>query len=1361
MSLENRVCQVSRSNSTYSHTHGCPRGHFKALHIRTTEKCKDKATHANGLFCWLHSTEAYALYMGYKRRNARLNSFDEEAPPYLTQAKVSLANQNFQDIKDQKTIDEVHSHLFKKYTLLGQVIDARRVHHKHFYPVHYDYGHQAYLDKLSNERHIVLRALEKVAMRLSHILYQKEQWFAWVKQVQDEEEATREREQKKVKQEAVLFKRHWKELQARMDQKRNKDDERRQDAFLEEAWRERVAEEKDLDAFDPIQDADYHKRLQYVELIKHFLWMEPDVRGVEKKDTSSALPSKVEALDLSNESLPPSKKPENKSKGKMTGGASKAGDTKAQSSKAAGPHGQNKLLAMQENGETGADFEGVEPKKSAIETEEEVRKRLGEGVKKNYDDAPGFTIIGTLENPHELKEKTAPMAVDEVDQAVKDIRQIKLLLFCRLLLAQASMLPAAVRASNVQEFLDDVEVAESDLRDLCLRVEQPTLQDIRDACADFARGNEAASEEDEGADEDYEICSDSDDDANETLQDMLADDARFKHFETEDLFANKLLGKVSKFGKHNQKYKAGKTGTKSQKTKITIYGKTIWNYASEKAMSRDGWLQFSIMAKDCDLKDAIQLCRNWNEFSDLSHLTNLQFFPAANWISWGAERTVSQLQELEFFPYFFDFEAQGRNRHHQVGGRGHGRRQHEFVEMRNIMVGHMKRHHPVTRRFLQYLMMRTGRSLAPDQLWTFRAKKGLGRASKNEWVNILEVGPAYFAMTDKLRKWRFGFNDYYDVFIWDFAPGTDSMETYNLIITELRNAWRIKQPRDVYQHKQALLRTLTREKETMRVRQIKPGENVSSLWGDVTSPSVEFRLFDVNMKSHDVRTRTDADFVRSPYLFYNEASAAEDRVLFPDELVSNKESVPFRELKNGISRLDSGSLDSRLKIIARGMEALDIGEDPFRATENIMDNEKDSIWALPKVWDTGLKQLRKDQPTIQEKTLLQRVGLLRPHKSLSLADRLEFSDRQEVMERDRSIGFKSSFHQGDLEPGSNDRWQEVEEKIKTMLNNTHVGSTKWILFLAEILAWLKLRADYKEYNEDPHAPWPHGFIAQDLVSAFSKVAMFFPNSETTHLVTMFIKFDTFKESLLDKFRPDKFWKDWEAHSKGPGYWVDTYPMDWSLAVRPIIAHLYRAGVIAPAYMQPDPQICPGVVVASTEPHRPDKLDLFIRYDSSDGFIFPPNFLAPDNWPAILPLARAYASFHLKARFSLLRLWSAAHFYPLMVGLGNRLACSFIDSAGRAWEWKFMAKDMPGSELSVHHTTGRRIEMLREQFGDKVMHRGDLIFVMGEDEEDLLKYTVAATFAIQTKPWLREVDLWESFINVDLSLMEGLNPFWLD
>lgn len=113
------------------------------------------------------------------------------------------------------------------------------------------------------------------------------------------------------------------------------------------------------------------------------------------------------------------------------------------------------------------------------------------------------------------------------------------------------------------------------------------------------------------------------------------------------------------------------------------------------------------------------------------------------------------------------------------------------------MVGHMKRNDPVTRRFLQYLRMRTGELLlmvrdgktgrvitAPpeEQLWTYRVKQGIGRASKNDWTNILNVGPDYFAMTDALREWRFSFNDYYDVFIWDFAPGQSAMETYNVVI---------------------------------------------------------------------------------------------------------------------------------------------------------------------------------------------------------------------------------------------------------------------------------------------------------------------------------------------------------------------------------------------------------------------------------------------------------------------------------------------------------------------------------------------------------------------------------------------------
>ena len=91
----------------------------------------------------------------------------------------------------------------------------------------------------------------------------------------------------------------------------------------------------------------------------------------------------------------------------------------------------------------------------------------------------------------------------------------------------------------------------------------------------------------------------------------------------------------------------------------------------------------------------------------------------------------------------------------------------------------------------------------------------------------------------------------------------------------------------------------------------------------------------------------------------------------------------------------------------------------------------------------------------------------------------------------------------------------------------------------------------------------------------------------------------------------------------------------------------------------------------------------------------------------------------------------------------------------------MPKDMPGSESSVHHATGRRLEFIRSKIRDQVLHRGDLILVMGEGTKDLLKYCTAVTFAIQTKPWLREVDLWKSFINVRLEILQELDPFWLD
>jgi len=71
-----------------------------------------------------------------------------------------------------------------------------------------------------------------------------------------------------------------------------------------------------------------------------------------------------------------------------------------------------------------------------------------------------------------------------------EITEIKNLLFCRLLLGHATLLPAALRGESVEAFLSDRKVMEAALRDICLKMEHPGLQAIRDACADLFRGNE-------------------------------------------------------------------------------------------------------------------------------------------------------------------------------------------------------------------------------------------------------------------------------------------------------------------------------------------------------------------------------------------------------------------------------------------------------------------------------------------------------------------------------------------------------------------------------------------------------------------------------------------------------------------------------------------------------------------------------------------------------------------------------------------------------------------------------------------------------------------------------------------------------
>jgi hypothetical protein len=155
---------------------------------------------------------------------------------------------------------------------------------------------------------------------------------------------------------------------------------------------------------------------------------------------------------------------------------------------------------------------------------------------------------------------------------------------------------------------------------------------------------------------------------------------------------------------------------------------------------------------------------------------------------------------------------------------------------------------------------------------------------------------------------------------------------------------------------------------------------------------------------------------------------------------------------------------------------------------------------------------------------------------------------------------------------------------------------------------------------------------------------------------------------------------------------------------------------------------------------------------------------PDPRISVSALRTAYTTFsksHPHARFSLLRIWSAPHFYPLMLGYDHRPALSFSDAVGRTWHWKFIPKDMPFSEWSVHRQALMRVEPFMDVLGNRVMVRRDSYLVMGETEEECKRLSAAVVFAVQTRPWRLEVDLWRSWVNVERGFLEGLGDEVLD
>ena len=575
---------------------------------------------------------------------------------------------------------------------------------------------------------------------------------------------------------------------------------------------------------------------------------------------------------------------------------------------------------------------------------------------------------------------------------------------------------------------------------------------------------------------------------------------------------------------------------------------------------------------------------------------------------------------------------------------------------------------------------------------------------------------------------------------------------------------------------------------TRRARDIKPSEQVDSIWDTIQKGRTS--SWNV-LKTQEPTEYQEPDLSK----FYNEADVLEDAILFPEQAPSGTVGGLFHGHETSMQDFMSKGPDW-----ARFIKDLDTDEEhegPDAETEYVLEDEshdeesdeEDSDEAVDKRLVKGTCSHGSDHSswedidneaspsnkrmkmvpflTEEEEQDLALMKKWKPPKSYG--EDVEkafytFLDREKSKGNpSRSIGpgpsdietvFKRSWHEADLEPGAEERYRETAIIVEQMAK---FDEEKHKFRYIRDLHFLKVH---------PHR---HRRMIPDMLQARGMMALFFPSSffesefGVLHKDSLIVNQSERAKMLpnrrthaSNKYTDKKLFEEWDAHWKQSRH-RDDYPLEWDVVSRPIIAKLYNTGVIQNSYASSTP----GRATAAKEPGR-DARDFYIDLRVLTDNMKMKSFLElPPSLDHMLTTARKFAKDHDNARFAALRLWSAPHFYPLMVGLENRLGTEFTDGLDRAWEFCFVPKDMPGSEYSIHHASRLRITPFKHLFKDKVLVMRDLFLVMGEDEADLQKYAVATTFAIQTDPWRLEVDLWRSFVNVDIGFLEELQREWLD
>jgi hypothetical protein len=255
----------------------------------------------------------------------------------------------------------------------------------------------------------------------------------------------------------------------------------------------------------------------------------------------------------------------------------------------------------------------------------------------------------------------------------------------------------------------------------------------------------------------------------------------------------------------------------------------------------------------------------------------------------------------------------------------------------------------------------------------------------------------------------------------------------------LAKAHRFVELREYYKLASPILKTLTRDKATMRARTIKPGEKAMSIWDEIIDPRSTIRAYKQNQQEVKI-----AETVK--YHIYNQADVLEDEILFPEEMSENRKNELFKENPSSIVKFERGGPQTDIRRFAYDLDSEDDIEDMDKSFRRRTEGKKAVSQSTPSNWPSDGEVDDNDD---------------------------EWTDESESMSSSEGDGSLLPLHHGFMEKLTKSMKEgRIRDFAKPLLENRgSLPSSIHKIIDADIMATMRLSLtktdrDYGDYREE-------------------------------------------------------------------------------------------------------------------------------------------------------------------------------------------------------------------------------------------------------------------------------------------------------